>query len=233
MRNSRAFAHDGFQSEENAELDDVLFHLSGMLRKSLLPPQPEVSNRFSGPDEMSLLGGSYVLFVRRAQRKIINFDEVINELRSLNVPVHVLRAEELSLAQTAAVVDRARVLVGVHGAGLSNMIFLDAKRNWGSGSGIPPAAVVEVMPPFADNEPAPGATERCTDASGKVHVLKIFRNVALAMGLRYDCYDPPWDLNSGHVNTAAMPPRARDSVVNASALARVVASAWTATTARS
>ena len=231
MRNSRSFPHDGVRLEANPELDDVLLHLSDMLRQSLLP-QPGVSKWLSGLSAAASRG-SYVLFVRRAQRKIVNFDELINEVISLNIPVHVVRAEELSLAQIAAVANEARVLVGVHGAGLSNMIFLDAKRNGGSGSGIPPAAVVEVMPPFADDEPAPGATERCADVSGKVHVLKIFHNVALAMGLMYDCYDPPWELNSGHINISAMPPRARDSIVNARALARTVANAWTEVTAHS
>lgn len=56
-------------------------------------------------------------------RKLLNTDEVVRSLRTLG-PVRKVAFEGLSLAAQMDVMTKTDVLVGVHGAGLSNSMFL-------------------------------------------------------------------------------------------------------------
>ncbi|XP_078149503.1 alpha-1,3-arabinosyltransferase XAT3-like [Carex rostrata] len=66
-----------------------------------------------------------VLMSRRKSRMLINEEEVINLAKEVGFRVEVATPKEMSNPQSfAELVNRCHVLLGVHGAGMTNMIFL-------------------------------------------------------------------------------------------------------------
>ena len=104
-------------------------------------------------------------------------------------------------------VSGAAVLLGVHGAGLTNLVFLDER-----------ASVVEVRLPFGPTEQD---AEYCGTHDGSIHEMVIFHNLARAAGVVWNCYDPPWELNKQHVDQSK-PPRQRNATVSISDLAPLI-----------
>jgi capsular polysaccharide biosynthesis protein len=72
-------------------------------------------------------GGEKRLYISRGKagrRRIVNEDEVISVLRRYEF--EIIYAEELSFAQQVQICSRARCIVSNHGAGLTNMLFMQA-----------------------------------------------------------------------------------------------------------
>jgi len=82
-------------------------------------------------------GKMCVLVLRRSKdRLIVNEDELVARLRALpGVDVTVVQLESFSYAEQLALLARTDVLVGAHGSGLANLMFLPRK-----------AGLVEIFP---------------------------------------------------------------------------------------
>jgi capsular polysaccharide biosynthesis protein len=64
----------------------------------------------------------YISRSRATKRRVVNEDEVVAVLQSLDFTV--IRAEDYSFEEQVAIASAARYLVSNHGAGLSNMLFM-------------------------------------------------------------------------------------------------------------
>ncbi|MGN7358662.1 glycosyltransferase family 61 protein [Paenibacillus sp. SAF-054] len=85
---------------------------TGMLRKLFLPNQET-----NGPPHERI----YVCRQRASVRRVINEPEIIEFLRELGF--HSLLLEDMSTAEQIGLFASARVIVGAHGAGLTNLAF--------------------------------------------------------------------------------------------------------------
>ena len=63
---------------------------------------------------------------RKTDRKILNFDTVVSELKRLhpNLEVQTAYLEELSMKEQIDVLRKTTLLIGMHGSGIGNIIFL-------------------------------------------------------------------------------------------------------------
>jgi hypothetical protein len=75
------------------------------------------------------------------ERKIINHDEMVFYLRTKYPSIEWIEFDSLSVVETIKLFNRAKIIIGPHGAGLTNMLF--AKK------GI---TVIEIMPYSDPNE---------------------------------------------------------------------------------
>jgi len=64
----------------------------------------------------------YISRARAQMRKIINEKEVIALLRSFDVEIHYF--EDYTLSKQVAIMAETKILIGLHGAGLANMLFM-------------------------------------------------------------------------------------------------------------
>ncbi|QHS56339.1 glycosyltransferase family 61 protein [Mucilaginibacter sp. 14171R-50] len=72
--------------------------------------------------EMNNGGAPLTLYIQRPHgRKIVNEDEVLAFLTPFKV--EIIHPEKLSVAQQAALFARANMVIGAHGAGLTNIVF--------------------------------------------------------------------------------------------------------------
>ncbi|KAJ3684418.1 hypothetical protein LUZ61_013582 [Rhynchospora tenuis] len=107
---------------------DFLHFLHSSLFLKTYGPPAAVSNQKEKP--------LMVLLSRRNYRILLNEEEVINLAKEVGFRVEVVTPKEASQLQfIAELVHSSRVLFGVHGAGLTNMIFLQ-----------PGAVLVQVIP---------------------------------------------------------------------------------------
>ena len=99
------------------------------LRETFLPARDEegVGSMTKGAERIYVSRG-------RGVRSFANDEEVANYLQGEGFTV--VRCEELSVREQARTFARARVVVGLHGAALTNVVFCQ-----------PGATVVEIMPP--------------------------------------------------------------------------------------
>ena len=64
------------------------------------------------------------LVSRRVKRFLLNEDVLIGEVMSMGLEVQVLPLERMTLYEQVAALKSTTVLVGVHGSGLNNVLFL-------------------------------------------------------------------------------------------------------------
>ena len=181
-----------YKLDFHQEVDPVVRHLATVMR---------------GPGLASSNRPRYVLLIQRQNRRILNRQELIGALQDRGCPVQVVSAESVTLDEMIHLVSGAAVLLGVHGAGLTNLVFLDER-----------ASVVEVRLPFGPTEQD---AEYCGTHDGSIHEMVIFHNLALAAGVVWNCYDPPWTLNKQQVDQHK-PPRQRDAIVDVNELAQLI-----------
>ena len=108
-----------------------------LLAKNLLE-----ENLFLTPESSSEIG----IIIKRAEheRKIINHDEMVFYLRTKYPTIEWIEFDssaKLSVTETIKLFNRAKIIIGPHGAGLTNMLF--AKK------GI---TIIEIMPYSDPNE---------------------------------------------------------------------------------
>jgi capsular polysaccharide biosynthesis protein len=67
-------------------------------------------------------GGTKKIYIKRLQgRYIVNEDELLKILQPLGF--EIINAELLTVAQQAAIFSKAEIVIGAHGAGLTNLVF--------------------------------------------------------------------------------------------------------------
>ncbi|CAM3316273.1 glycosyltransferase family 61 protein [Paracoccus nototheniae] len=107
--------------------DRLCFMTSG-LRDPTREPETRISTsaiRFLGNLARGDRPGGQVIFVSRANagnRRLINEDQLIAYLAA-RFDLQVMIGDRLSVAEQRQVMAQARAVVGVHGAGLSNVVF--------------------------------------------------------------------------------------------------------------
>lgn len=80
-----------------------------------------------------------IVLVRRSQkRRILNLESIFENMQASfpHLNVHVVDFERLPLREAISLVASSEVLIGAHGAGLTNLIFMKPK-----------SSVVEIFPP--------------------------------------------------------------------------------------
>ena len=112
-------------------------------RRLLMPTQTAPSGHYNEElirDVRDLLVGFFAgeprdiwgdrVYISRSQapkRRIVNEEEVVETLRPYDF--RIIRAEDHSFEEQVKIVSRARYLVSNHGAGLTNMLFMNAGAN--------------------------------------------------------------------------------------------------------
>ena len=95
--------------------EDLIRSLRARLRAHLIASHP------SSPDAGARI---YVSRGRAGKRRILNEDEVISLVRKSGF--QIVHFEELSFMEQATLCSRAHFLIGNHGAGLTNMLFMES-----------------------------------------------------------------------------------------------------------
>lgn len=173
--------------------------------------------------DTDLSGEPIVLIVQREYRRLADsetgeFSTIIDALCAMGLPVHVSNLGALSPAEQAKLLRRTSVLIGVHGADLTNMLYMSLK-----------STVIEVTLRYGwccdpvtessfGNDAPPCITEPC-----KPYHKVDYMNMAHALGINYfyfdaEYIDPPFGVN----------PIYRESVlVNSEELALLATTAYT------
>lgn len=158
LRSHKEFGVDPMQTPKGHSMADF----TDFLRRSY-SLEDENKKKSKGERSSSRGGIKMVIISRKKSRAILNERKVVRMARGLGMKVIVAGAEMTrNLSSFARVVNSCDVMMGVHGAGLSNMVFLPAN-----------ATVIQIVP-------WGGLKWNCRSTYG---------DPAVEMGLRYAEYE--------------------------------------------
>eukprot|EP00301_Raphidiophrys_heterophryoidea_P017998 c2983_g1_i1.p1 GENE.c2983_g1_i1~~c2983_g1_i1.p1 ORF type:complete len:443 (-),score=127.69 c2983_g1_i1:310-1638(-) len=138
-------------------------------------------------------GGYVVLVDRHKSRHLVDkhtltLQPIIDEMCKLGLDVRVVSTEDIAFSKQVEVVAGATVMVAVHGAGITNSVFMLPNDH---------SHVIEITmrygwccdPIVPESAYAPSTTKMCTGPCKVYHKMD-FANLVRLSGVRYWYYDP-------------------------------------------
>lgn len=117
---------DFFDSKKRLHIKELLIpsHTapSGSYNKKVIN---DVRNRFSSKNEIIPYKKIYISRQKAKKRKIVNESELISLLKSYNFEIHFF--EDYNFYDQVKLMQQTTHLIGLHGAGLTNMLFMNKK----------------------------------------------------------------------------------------------------------
>lgn len=125
LRWSEQIIHTGYLSDSNWIIQGNDFILAdkiiyGRTRQNYKHKLDYVLDRMNVPI-MNHIGNERVFLSRRTGRKILNFEEILPVLKEFNF--RVVDTASMSIAEQVQLFSNTRVLLAIHGAGVTNAIF--------------------------------------------------------------------------------------------------------------